>query len=586
MITSTSTANYRALFDVAYAKLQEYNLLENYPDLTAITSLEEYFHFLPRLTAALAENSDDVGQFMRIPLNEPHFVIDTNTRTITVPDDFSKHGVGVIGDQVAETLYFEVDRFFDTTDLNETVIYIQWINPAGVEGLSYGIWKTATDEKVVFGWALDEDIMMPTDKGDGGKIEFAVRFFNRGIDDHNNETDELIYSLSTLSQTINIKKSLNFDVAELEEPKDLTAMLIKRLKQSTVTESIDPAEAPVIKIEPADNFIVDLNEDGVYLFKTQAYSTDSGIISYVLYKDGKAQGDALYERGFALTDDVGQTNATDTYYEKTGLDEAGKPVLVPYQGSTIPEDNTSIFEKFGMYELTTAGVYSVEVTNSKGVSTSVKETKTVTIPRPSMPEIHNFISNYQADEFEIVPELKVEATGDGTLTYQWQKLQSDASGERYVNIDGATSATFADAEAENRYNVVVTNHRNNAEAVNDVFPEIWVTSHVIAPVINEGSIVYDLNRGDEIRVTWNKGTKVDKVNGVLCKVKTGVSITGIDPADLTAEQYDEVGSAQDVIDNFMTFTASDTGRYFIKMTNTRNGFTSEFTYSGNFWTVI
>ena len=586
MITSTSTANYRALFDVAYAKLQEYNLLENYPDLTAITSLEEYFHFLPRLTAALAENSDDVGQFMRIPLNEPHFVIDTNTRTITVPDDFSKHGVGVIGDQVAETLYFEVDRFFDTTDLNETVIYIQWINPAGVEGLSYGIWKTATDEKVVFGWALDEDIMMPTDKGDGGKIEFAVRFFNRGIDDHNNETDELIYSLSTLSQTINIKKSLNFDVTELEEPKDLTAMLIKRLKQSTVTESVDPAEAPVIKIEPADNFVVDLNEDGVYLFKTQAYSTDSGIISYVLYKDGKAQGDALYERGFALTDDVGQTNATDTYYEKTGLDEAGKPVLVPYQGSTIPEDNTAIFEKFGMYELTTAGVYSVEVTNSKGVSTSVKETKTVTIPRPSMPEIHNFISNYQADEFEIVPELKVDATGDGTLTYQWQKLQSDANGERYVDIEGATSATFTGAEAENRYNVVVTNHRNNATAVNDVFPEIWVTSHVIAPSINEGSIVYDLNRGDEIRVTWNKGTKVDKVNGVLCKVKTGVSITGINPADLTAEQYDPVGSAQDVTDNFMAFTANDTGRYFIKMTNTRNGFTSEFTYSGNFWTVI
>lgn len=584
MITSTSTANYRALFDVAFAKLQDYHLLDNYPDLTAITSLEEYFHFLPKLTTALAANSDDVGQFMRIPLNEPHFIIDANTRTITVPDDFNKYGVGVIGDQVAETLYFEVDRFFDTTDLNETIIYIQWVNPAGVEGLSYGIWKTATDEKVIFGWALDEDIMMPTEKGDGGKIEFAVRFFNRGVDDQNGETNELVYSLSTLSQTINIKKSLNFDVTELDEPKDLTEMLIKRLKQSTVTESVDPAEAPVIKIEPTDDFVVDLNKDGVYLFKTQAYSTDSGIISYVLYKDGKAQDDALYERGFDLTDDVGQTNATDTYYEKTGLDEAGKPVLVPYQGSTIPEDNTSIFEKFGMYELKTAGVYSVEVTNSKGVSTSVKETKTVTIPRPSMPEIHNFVSNYQADKLGVVPELKVKATGDGVLTYQWQKLQSD--GETYIDIEGATTSTFTGAEAENHYNVKVTNRRNNDTITNDVFPEIWVTSHVIAPPINEDSIVYDLNRGDEIRVTWNKGTKIDKVNGILCKVKSGVSITGIDPADLTAERYDEVGYANDITENFMTFTASDTGRYFIKMTNTRNSFTSEFTYSGNFWTVI
>lgn len=582
MITSTSTANYRTLFDVAYAKLQEYNLLENYPDLTAITSLEEYFHFLPQLTATLAENSDDVGQFMRIPLNEPHFIIDANTRTIIVPSDFNKHGVGVIGDQVAETLYFEVDRFFDTTDLNETVIYIQWINPAGIEGVSYGIWKTATDEKVIFGWALDEDIMMPTAKGEGGKIEFAVRFFNRGVDENNKETNELVYSLSTLSQTINIKKSLNFDVADLEEPKDLTEMLIKRLKKSTITEIVDPAEAPEIKI-PLEDTVADLDADGVYIFKTQAYSTDSGIISYVLYKDGQAQGTPLYENGMLLTDDVGETIATDTYYEKVTID--GVSSFKPYQGNTIPENNETIYEKFGVYELKTAGVYSVEVTNSKGVSTSVKETKTVTIPRPSMPVIKNFVSSYQLEKDGTAPELKVEATADdGNLTYQWQK--QNASG-KYENIENEIYATYTPPNnVEGWYNVIVTNTRNNASISNDVNPEIWVTTLVEEPVIKEDKITYGLNVGDDLQVTWIQGAKIGAITATLCKVNSFTP--GLTPVDIAADptKYTVIESMAVTEGNSASFLVQDTGRYFIKMINTRNSFNSDPVYSGEFWTVI
>ena len=29
---------------------------------------------------------------MRMPLNEPHFIINTNTRSITVPEEFNKNG--------------------------------------------------------------------------------------------------------------------------------------------------------------------------------------------------------------------------------------------------------------------------------------------------------------------------------------------------------------------------------------------------------------------------------------------------------------------------------------------------------------
>lgn len=582
MITSEITTDYSKLFEDAYNKLKEYGLLTYYPDLSEIATMEEYFYVLPRLTAALAERADDVGKFMRIPLDEPHFIIDANARTITVPDDFNKHGVGVIGDQVAETLFFEVDRFFDTTDLNETVIYIQWVNPAGVEGLSYGIWKTATNEKLIFGWALDENIMMPTAKGDGGKIEFAIRFFNRGVDNQNNETDELVYSLSTLSQTINIKKSLNFDVTELEEPDDLTEMLIKRLKQSEVTGAFDPAVPPIIKVEPTENES-NLNADGTYLFKAQGYSVDSGTISYVLYKDGEAlESYPLYNDGMDVTDDQNALADTDTYYTVAGTDPSGKTAYEVYEGTDIPT-GIQLYERYGMYEIDTAGVYSVAVINSKKTTNKTRMTKAVTIPGPSMPVISSdFVSHYQLDADNNAPVLEVKATAtDGTLTYQWQK-QVDG---KYENIDGATGTTYAGAEAENWYNVVVYNTRNNATVSKDA-DDIRVTAHVEKPAIKENPSGYDVSVGGTIKVAWTRNDRTEIIKVVLCKAKAN-------PAGMTPEvfaatdtNYDVIDTQTDINGNSISFTVNDTGRYFIKMTNTRNTFESGFAYSADFWNVI
>ena len=47
-----------------------------------------------------------------LPVDEPMFVIDANTRKITIPSIFS-NGVSVVGDEHAEILYFEIDRYFD-----------------------------------------------------------------------------------------------------------------------------------------------------------------------------------------------------------------------------------------------------------------------------------------------------------------------------------------------------------------------------------------------------------------------------------------------------------------------------------------
>ena len=57
-----------------------------------------------------------------LPLDEETFDIDANSRKITIPNSF-KSGVGVQGDQVAEIIYFKINRYFDATDLNTQNIY-------------------------------------------------------------------------------------------------------------------------------------------------------------------------------------------------------------------------------------------------------------------------------------------------------------------------------------------------------------------------------------------------------------------------------------------------------------------------------
>ena len=61
-----------------------------------ITNLDEYFSHLNELVEI-----DE--KYMMLPLDEEPFVIDANSRIITVPNQF-KNGVGVTGDHLAEII--------------------------------------------------------------------------------------------------------------------------------------------------------------------------------------------------------------------------------------------------------------------------------------------------------------------------------------------------------------------------------------------------------------------------------------------------------------------------------------------------
>ena len=127
MITKNHATAYASLFKKAEEVLTKYSTeFAN----QSIGNIDDYFACLKTLATLENEHPEEIDPiFTILPATEQTFDIDANTREIKVPENFAKYGVGVQGDEIAEILYFSIDRFFDAMDLAQKEILIQ-IAPA------------------------------------------------------------------------------------------------------------------------------------------------------------------------------------------------------------------------------------------------------------------------------------------------------------------------------------------------------------------------------------------------------------------------------------------------------------------------
>ena len=154
--------------------------------------------------------------FAHLPSNEPRFIIDANSREINIPFEFSF--LGVIGDHKAETIYFEIDRYFDDVDLSEHTCVIQFINknPKTLR-FNEGFYPVTTmdvnsiDGKIIFGWNIMNDATQIA-----GDIHFSIRFYS--IDSNNKFT----YNFNTLTansiilDTLDVKRTSIIEISPSE----------------------------------------------------------------------------------------------------------------------------------------------------------------------------------------------------------------------------------------------------------------------------------------------------------------------------------------------------------------------------------
>lgn len=157
-----------------------------------INSLEDYFSYLKLLGLYFDTN------YQILPLEEPTFDIDLNTRSIKLPS--GNYTYAVSGDHMAETIYFRADRYFDNVDLNDMDIAVlvkttekSYLIPATIRDI------TSQPNKIIFGWPISEDIT-----GKVENIEFSVRFYKE-------DNTGLLYNLSTTTNKLQIKSGLIVD---------------------------------------------------------------------------------------------------------------------------------------------------------------------------------------------------------------------------------------------------------------------------------------------------------------------------------------------------------------------------------------
>lgn len=216
--------------------------------------LNTYVQFVTALnnTANLnAHAKNRLPSYLHAPFNEPIFEINTNTRVISVPSEFQKNGIGIVGDHLAEIIFFKLPRFYDVNDLyDSTSITIYWYNNGEKELPTY--YKTAPTIKytegdiLVLGWAISEAATAVA-----GTIEFSIEFEHKKTVDEN--TQVVDFRLETQSAKLIVKSTLELDKDNAVSVDHYNDITMSRAIYSNVINSLTTAPARIIENLPGDN---------------------------------------------------------------------------------------------------------------------------------------------------------------------------------------------------------------------------------------------------------------------------------------------------------------------------------------------
>lgn len=456
-------------------------IAEGFSPLIGITTLEEYF-------AHIADLSLINRKYTVLPLDEPHFEINANTRAITVPADFKKNGVAVQGDDLAEVLYFKIDRYFDYMDLNNCEIFIQWETPKASDGT---IVKSASPAyirdiesepgKLIFGWVLDDSIT-----GASGNLKFSIRFFQW---DPTTEDKVLAYSLSTLTATVTIHPSINFNPEkdEILNLDDIGDRLLERLENSIIVGGYSAAEPEfILNLLDQEVHEYDFDPNGTIL-QVLAFAPDTGSISYSWRKQELDENNStvnqpitrLENRNLAVeVEKVPLLDNRLVYYTNVGLtDVFGSYELTDDQ---ITNKNFKLYTRYAGYEIPAddgdadsndgqTGLYWAVATNRITNSSKPKDSLKAIFPRPkavvieTAPPTAGILNNSQCELSVIVEEKDSDIQKKSYKWYRDGELEKEAGADGYKFV--ATESGY--------YTVEITNTRNGATT--STFPMVGET---------------------------------------------------------------------------------------------------------------
>lgn len=461
-ITPENTTKYKALFE----KVSEILKLE-----PAISTLDEYFQHLNEIS--LKDPS-----LIILPLDEEKFFIDGNSRKITVPQAFTKNGVGVQGDHYAEYIYFEIDRYFENIDFGSPSItaVVEFID-ANQQKHFTKAWIKYTDEKsskVTIGWPITQDV---TSKA--GSIKFSVRLFEL-------EGNSYKRSFGTLIGQLVVNPSLDFAISKAEIDNiqgkldaDVEGEVLRRMIDSPAADySKDKVVSPVFLFRykegtgATDSCFADAGD----VLKVQAIAP--GSVTYSWFKDKTPiTAERVYKQLTAFKENV-------LIYENKGTDEAPVYRLADVSEETFANGGP-YYESYSEYILPSSkdGETMSDIT---GTYRCVAQNSMYGFSRSS-DDAHNIPEGWTDDDCKIgsvvVPgptafgddstmlSGKIEIVDGGSLTvgvtgatakdrdtYTWN-FTGDDGNSRNIATTGNTCSLL---DIEGTYTASVTRTRNGA----------------------------------------------------------------------------------------------------------------------------
>lgn len=364
-----------------------------------------------------------------LPMDEVYgknvFSINPDSRVINVPASFKSNGVSVTGDMLAETLLFEIDRFYDITDLASTEIYVQWMNPAGKTGASK---ITIVDYeskpgKLVFGWPLTNTITVE------GKdaLKFSVRFIKRG------DNNEIIYTLNTMSASVKVNQALFTAWDESVEIEDANEMLDKAITNGPIGDSTEPLVPVYILDLTGGN--MELNGENKAELKVAVITGDNGTVSYSWF-----YAPQYIENNEIVSDEYTAIPSEIKYIETTDTNFVDKKVYyIENDGAYTAYDNTNgwingLLEKVSICKINwvdgkhITGEYYVNATNKIGSRVTNKvRSKSAFFECPEKVEFNkNLVSDVFMVDNSARLEINAKSTPDNAIiSYEWFAIDSE-----------------------------------------------------------------------------------------------------------------------------------------------------------------
>ena len=482
-----------------------------------IEGLEEYFGIIETITNYINTNYQILpliardGEWIK---DEVPFIIDANTRNIKTPDN--NYTYAVSGDDLAETIYFTIDRYFDNIDLStKNIAVLSQIN--GQKRLTEITFKdiTSIPDMIIFGWPISKILTEKT----SGTLEFSVRFYTLN-------GSSIDYSLSTLPAKLNIKYTLDFTKEE-DVIIDNASDRAKDLLANANIYGTAAVRTPIFHLGDEQIEPIDLDDRGQAVLSAAAHSLDAIPISYYWTKKDNSSNT------FNIIDESGNNSDTSPeYIEIKPTKNDIKKYSIFYKGEdkqeVILKENVNLdnlegtyYRNGSKYIADIAGFYQCVAKVTRGIRSKTARSVIFEIPGPAE---FTMSKKEAGTELIYIFENEDEKTHLNTTAAKFDDIIintfADTADPSKQNINSKLISTGSPSQ----YQLSRTNTRNKVTTDSVIFNKV-ITIYDPIPIPEYSSNIGELNSTGQRPVTIKLSNYKNEYMNYDIKLITAQGIT-------------------------------------------------------------